>query len=396
MPPEREDELRADLASLRIERAPTARRRPRSSRRWGLPLVIVLLLLAGAAAWALKTRPQTVRVALAQRSAPGEAGPAPLLSGSGYIVTGDRYVSIGVRVPGRIDRYFVEEGQSVHKDDPLVQLDDRDYRAAVSAIDARLASARANVALADADLSRGQSLRRGGVISQQEFDVLVNKAAVAHALITQLQAELDSAHVNLDYTMLRAPADGVVLAKLKEVGEIAVPGGFAGSGDLIRLANLTDMRAEVDVNEVDLNRISLGQPAQVAPDAYPDMKYEATVVKLYPQVDRQKGTLKIEVHIKQPDAKLLPDMSARVTFLATPEPDKHETPAVLVPAAAVHRDTQGDMMVWLVRDGRVQAKRVETAGDVGDKIRIAEGLSGGETVVVGDLALREGQRVEVE
>ena len=88
-----------------------------------------------------------------------------------------------------------------------------------------------------------------------------------------------------------------MLAKLKEVGEIAVPGGFAGSGDLIRLANLTDMRAEVDVNEADLNRVHLGQPAQVTPDAYPDAHYDAEVVKLYPQVDRQKGTLKVEVHI---------------------------------------------------------------------------------------------------
>jgi RND family efflux transporter MFP subunit len=337
-----------------------------------------------------------VRVATAQQAAASETGPAPLLSGSGYVVTGDRYVSIGVRVPGRIDHYFVEEGQSVHKGDPLVQLDDRDYRAAVAAIEGQLASARANAALADADLARGRPLHDSGVISQQEYDVLVNKAAVARALISQLDAQLTAAHVNLDYTTLRAPADGVVLAKLKEVGEIAVPGGFSGSGDLIRLANLTDMRTEVDVNEVDLNRVKLGQPAQVTPDAYPDVKYDAKVVKLYPQVDRQKGTLKVEVHIERPDDKLLPDMSARVTFLAAAEPDKHEAPAVLVPAGAVRRDAQGDMIVWLVRDGRARAQRVATAGDVGDKVRIAEGLSGGESVVVGDVELKDGQRVAAQ
>ena len=83
-----------------------------------------------------------------------------MLSGSGYVVTGDRYVSIGVRVPGRIDRYFVEEGESVHKGDPLVQLDDRDYQAAVAAIKARQASARADLALADADLQRGAHAAR--------------------------------------------------------------------------------------------------------------------------------------------------------------------------------------------------------------------------------------------
>lgn len=396
MPPEREDELRSDLASLRIERAAPARRRRRAPRRWALPLIAVLLLAAGTATYVALTRPVAVRVATVQRTTAGEAGPAPLLSGSGYVVTGDRYVSIGVRVPGRIDDYFVEEGQSVRKGDPLVQLDDRDYRAVVATIEARIESARADLALASADLERGRALRGQGVISQQEFDVLVNRATVARAGIAQLESELAQARVNLDYTLLRAPADGVVLAKLKEVGEIAVPGGFAGSGDLIRLANLSDMRAEVDVNESDLNRVVLGQPAEVTPDAFQDRKYAAEVVKLYPQVDRQKGTLKVEVRILEPDDKLLPDMSARVTFLARAEPATREEPAVLVPADAVQRDAQGELMVWLVRDGRAVRQRVETAGDSGGRIRVAAGLSGGETVVVGDPELHDGQRVRVE
>ena len=216
---------------------------------------------------------------------------------------------------------------------------------------------------------------------------------MTRAQIGQLDAELDQATVNLDYTTLRAPADGVVLAKLKEVGEIAVPGGFAGSGDLIRMANLTDMRAEVDVNEADLARVKIGQPAQVTPDAYPDVKYDASVVKLYPQVDRQKGTLKVEVHILAPDGKLLPDMSARVTFLQPPEAVKTDEAVVLIPAAALHRTTAGDTAVWIVRDGKVASRVVEPRGDVGDQVRIGSGLEGGETVVVGDVALREGQRV---
>ena len=394
MASEREDQLRADLQSLRIERDPAPRvGARRTRRRWLLPLIVVLLLAAAAAVVIARSRPQPVTVAVAQKSTAGAAGPAPLLSGSGYVVTGDRYVSIGVRVPGRIDHYFVEEGQSVKKGDALVQLDDRDYKAAVAAITARQASARADLALADADLQRGRSLRAQGVISQQELDVLVNRSAVARAQIGQLDAELNQATVNLDYTTLRAPADGVILAKLKEVGEIAVPGGFAGSGDLIRMANLTDMRAEVDVNEADLARVKIGQPAQVTPDAYPDAKYDAAVVKMYPQVDRQKGTLKVEVHILQPDGKLLPDMSARVTFLQPPETVTADEAVVLVPADALHRTTAGDTAVWVVTDGKVTSRVVEPRGDVGSQVRIGTGLQGGETVVVGDLALSEGQRV---
>jgi RND family efflux transporter MFP subunit len=388
-----DDTLRADLASLRIERGAAPTRKPPRRR---LPIVIVLVVLAGAVAWMFTSRPAQVRVAYAALSTPAQSGPVPVLSGSGYVVTGDRYVSIGVRVPGRIDRYFVEEGQSVRKGDALVQIDDRDYRAAAARAEANLELVRANLGLAEADLARGTTLQEGGVISKQEFDVFRNKAEVARASVAQTTAELAQAKVNLEYTTLRAPTDGVILAKLKEVGEIAVPGGFAGSGDLIRLANLNDIRAEVDVNEADLNRVHMGQPAEVTPDAYPDARYPAEVVKLYPQVDRQKGTLKIEVHIPKPDARLLPDMSARIAFLSEPAPPgQAEAAVVLAPAAALRRDERGDTFVWIVADGRVHRGRVETAGNIGDRVRIASGLKGGEALVLGDPPLRDGQRVTV-
>jgi HlyD family secretion protein len=395
MSEQREDKLRADLASLRIERSAPVVAAPRRRRR-RTPIVVIIVLVAVVGAWATMGRTMPVTVAYATLAAGGEAGPMPVLSGSGYIVTGERYVSIGVRVPGRIIRYYVEEGQSVHQDDPLVQIDDRDYRAIVARAEASLELARANRELAEADRKRGRALRAQGVISQQELDVFENKAEVARATVSQIEAELAQARVNLEYTTLRAPTDGVVLAKLKEVGEIAVPGGFAGSGDLIRIANLSDMRAEVDVNEADLNRVRMGQAAQVAPDAYPDARYAAAVVKLYPQVDRQKGTLKIEVHILQPDARLLPDMSARITFLADPPAaGQAEKPAVFVPAAALRRDGQGTNFVWVVNDGRAQHTSVETAGDVGDRVRITGGLKGGEAVVTGDPPARDGQRVTI-
>lgn len=398
--PGHEEKLRADLASLRIDRSVGAQQAPRRrAPHRKAPIIIggAVVVLIGAAVWAVTGRALPVTVAYATLSTPGQAGPAPVLSGSGYIVTGDRYISIGVRVAGRIDHYFVEEGQNVHKDDPLVQLDDRDYRALVSRTQAGLVVARANLELAESELKRGESLHKQGVVSQQELDTLRNKAAVTRATVGQLEADLAQAGVNLEYTLLRAPTDGVVLAKLKEVGEIAVPGGFSGSGDLVRLANLADIRAEVDVNEADLSRVHMGQPALVTPDAYPDARYDAEVVKMYPQVDRQKGTLKIEVHVLKPDTRLLPDMSARITFLAEPKADgQAEKPAVLVPAAAVQRDARGENIVWVVTEGRAQQTRVETAGEISGQVRIASGLKGGEAVVVGTtVPTRDGQKVKV-
>jgi hypothetical protein len=187
----------------------------------------------------------------------------------------------------------------------------------------------------------------------------------------------------------------VILAKLKEVGEIAVPGGFAGAGDLIRMADLSDLRAEVDVNEVDLARVALGQRAEVTPDSFPDSHYAAEVVKLYPQVNRQKGTLKVEVRLLERDEKLRPDSSVRVSFLApeeAPSPAGAAPPAVItVPRAAVR-----DGRVWVVTDGKLREQRVELGGERGDAVVVRAGLLGGEAVVVaaeGELAA--GRRVEL-
>jgi HlyD family secretion protein len=192
--------------------------------------------------------------------------------------------------------------------------------------------------------------------------------------------------------------DGVILAKLKEVGEMAVPGGFAGSGDLIRMANLEDMRAEVDVNEMDLAKVRLGQNAEVVPDAFPDRKYAAKVVKLYPQVNRQKGTLKVEVAISAADDWLRPDTSVRIVFLDDAAPAGADAAAAVVtmPRAAL-RSEAGAAFVWVVTEGRLRRQAVTLGREVGDQVVIESGLLGGEALVTGEAggALAEGRRVEV-
>jgi RND family efflux transporter MFP subunit len=323
---------------------------------------------------------------------PGAKDGVPVLSGAGYVVSADRYISIGVRVPGRIERYLAEEGQHVKEGDPLVQLDDRDYRAAVARLEAQLRSAHAQADLKRKQLARARSLVATTVLSKEELDIRQAEADAADASVHQVEADLDAARVSLEYTTLRAPRSGVILAKLKEVGEIAVPGGFSGSGDLIRMANLEDLRGQVDVTESELAKVRMGQHAEVVPDAYPDRRYAAHVVKLYPQVDRQKGTLRVEVQVERPDDFLWPDMSARITFLDD-VPAADGRAAMLVPRSAVRTDGAGNF-VWVVRDDRVARTLVGTGKDFGEQVQIASGLAGGETIVVGSPPpLADGQAV---
>jgi len=380
-----------DLHGLRID--PAARQpRGRSILWWAGLICVLALVIGGGSLWLYRAtlgQPPVVQVVFARLVSAGAPMAEPVLSGAGYVVTGNRYISIGVRVPGRIDAYEVQEGDSVRKGMVLVRLDNRDYRAALRKAEANLELAKANLALKEKQAARMRALHERGLIATQNLDVAENELAVARATVHQAEAEVASARVNLDYTTLTAPTDGIVLAKLKEVGEIAVPGGFAGAGDLIRIANLSDLRGEVDINEVDFRRVHMGQQAEVVPDAYPDRKYPAQVVKIYPQVNRQKGTLKVEVKLGKADEYLRPDMSVRINFLAD-APANSTAPRVLAPLAALRREGE-KAFVWTVRNDHAQRVPVQTGEDLGDMVHVTRGLDGGEALVVSGLEnLREG------
>ncbi len=356
-------------------------------------------LIGGASLWLYPRtigRPAEVQVVYAQIIGNGAATTGPVLSGAGYVVTGNRYVSIGVRVPGRIDAYEVQEGDFVRKGAVLVRLDNRDYRASLRRAQANLELTQANLALKQKQAQRMKTLHARDLIATQELDVADNELAVAVAQIHQAEAQMESARVDLDYTTLTAPTDGIVLAKLKEVGEIAVPGGFSGAGDLIRIANLKDLRAEVDINEVDFHRVRLHQHTEVVPDAYPDRKYPAQVVKVYPQANRQKGTIKVEVKLAKVDEHLRPDMSVRINFLAEPVKENGATPRITVPKSAV-RGTGDSAFVWLVRHEHAAKVPVRIGEDFGETVQVLNGLDSGEAVIVaGADTVSEGMRVRTQ
>ncbi|MFN8543723.1 MAG: efflux RND transporter periplasmic adaptor subunit [Candidatus Binatia bacterium] len=387
-------ESRPELAALRLERRDLAPARRRRRGTWiaaGAALVLVAAFAWRQTAASRAVAVEVVQPTVVSSATPGQAAAVPVLSGAGYVVSADRYIAIGVTVPGRIERYLVEEGDHVKAGDSLVQLDARQYEAAVRRTEAALASARAAAELRRAQLTRAEQLHAQGVVGREELDVRRAEARAADAAVGQTEAELAKARVDLEYTTLRAPRGGVILSKVKEVGEIAVPGGFSGSGDLIRMANLEDLRGQVDVTESELAKVAMGQRAEVIPDAYPDRRYGAHVVKIYPQIDRQKGTLRVEVQIEKPDEYLWPDMSARVTFMK--EIEATVRGALLVPRGAVREDA-GTSLVWVIDGDVVRRTPVTLGGTYGDRVQVTAGLTGTERLVANDAAgLRDGQLV---
>lgn len=387
------------LDALRITRRPERDRKRR--KPYGSTLVTLALVVGMAgAAYALYLRAlgrplavETVVVTSRQASQPGI-----LLTGSGYVVTRHKYITVGTKILGQIVEEPIEEGQRVKKGEVLARIDDRDYQAQLRQAIADHDLAEANVRLMLAKAARERELYAGGIISKDEFDTSENGAAVAQAALRRDEAAIDYAKFQVSQCLIISPLDGVVLQKYRELGDTINYGGQvqAGGGatDIAQLADTADMRAEVDVNESDIGKVSLGMPASVVPDAYPNARFEATLVKIYPEADRQKATVKVEVQIRQPNlAMIKPEMSVKANFLEKAAVSE-EAPRIVIPTKAVVREGNDDY-VWTVNRGTAKRVSVLRGSQTESGVEVREGLRDGDVVVVASPAsLSEGQKVQ--
>jgi len=388
------------LEALRITRP---KEKPRRRRAPGALLAIIILVtaLGVTTAYEVYTRtvgsPQTVQTLLVVSNRGGQ--PGVMLTGSGYVVTRHKYITIGTKSLGQIVAEPIEEGQHVRVGDLLAQIDDRDYQAQLRQAAAARDLSEANLRLALARAERARQLIRTGVISKDEYDTTISAAEVAQAALKRDTAAVEYANFLVNQCRITSPIAGIVLQKYRELGDTINFGGQiqAGGGatDIAQLADTDDMRAEVDINEADLAKVSLGSHASVVPDAYADRRFEASLVKVYPKADRQKGTVKVEVQLNQPDLQIIkPEMSVKVSFLENQAPATQE-PRITVPKGAV-RSEEGETYVWTVREGIVQRVGIVRGHETETGIEIEQGLNDGDVVVVSPQAnLASGRRVSV-
>jgi HlyD family secretion protein len=387
------------LDALRITRRPERERRT-GRVRWFIPVILALIVALAGAGYAVYSRalgrPLAVETFVVTSRRVGQ--PGILLTGSGYVVTRHKYIIVGTKILGQIVEEPIEEGQRVKKGDVLARIDDRDYQAQLRQSIADRDLAEANVRLMLAKAARERELYAGGIISKDEFDTSENGAAVAQAALRRDEAAIDYAKFQVSQCLIVSPLDGVVLQKYRELGDTINYGGQvqAGGGatDIAQLADTADMRAEVDINESEIGKVSLGMPASVVPDAYPDARFEATLVKIYPEADRQKATVKVEVQIRQPNlAMIKPEMSVKANFLEKSAVSE-EAPRIVIPTKALVREGN-DYYVWTVNRGMAKRVSVLRGSQTESGVEVREGLRDGDVVVVASPAsLSEGQKVQ--
>jgi HlyD family secretion protein len=397
-------DLKGELASLRIDRD-----RPAERRLWRWPLFFfVPVVLALGVLYALRARQalsapevETARATVV-RSGEAPAG-APILTASGYVVARRKAV-VSAKIQGRLAQLRVEEGSRVGNGETIARLESGDYEAQVQRARAALQRAQADLAESQRQLDLARRLTDEKIMSTDQLQTAESRARVNEAAVAQARAEVSFAQAQLANTVIRAPFAGTVVKKMAEVGESVapIPPGVnisTSSGAIVALADLDTLEVEVDVSESNVAKLSPDQPAEVTVEAFPDRKYRAVLRQVIPTADRTKATVQVKVTILEKDARLKPEMSAKVTFVEPTRPvapAETSAPVVVVPKeAVVTRD--GKPVVFEVRDGKVRARPVVPGGERQGQTVVREGLAGSETLVVRPPeTLKDGDAVRVK
>ena len=382
-----------DLNRLRIERSP-GNAPVRARRRWGR-LAIAIVVIAGIGLWAANrfSAPAAVETVGVVNAWPSQN--YTVLNASGYVVP-QRNAALSSKGQGRLEWLGVLEGSQVKANEVIARLESRDVRAAQDQAAAQVNVARANLEQSQAEerdaranLRRSAELMAKGFIAGSQQDTNVARAEKAAANVSSARAAVASAEANkraadvaVEQTQIRAPFDGIVLTKNANVGDNITPFSSAlnSKGAVVTIADMSTLEVEADVSESSIARIRVGQPCEIQLDALPDLRLPGVVSRIVPTVDRAKATVMVKVRFTERDARVLPDMSAKVAFLDKPvAADERKSVTAVQPGAIVERD--GRKVAFVVTDGVARMTTVTPGAKIGDLVQVG-GLKAGDKVVL--------------
>ena len=397
-----------DLSKLKIDKSPVALhlRRGRPFYKIGAVVLIVLIALfffKGVFSPAVQVEVATVTQVYPSRT-------FTLLNASGYVVA-QRKASVSSKATGSLESLYVEEGSRVEKNAIIARLENRDVVASRDQAAANLNLARSNVEQARAELhdatlayDRARDLVAKGFIAKADYDTAearyqkaVAGVAASEAGVKANVAALRAAEVAIEYTLIRAPFDAVVLTKNADVGDMITPFGAAANAKaaVVTIADMNSLQVEADVSESDLEQVKPGQSCEIQLDALPESRFRGEVHMIVPTADRSKATVMVKVRFLEKDPRILPEMSAKVAFLQRPvAADEQKPRTALNPAAVLNRN--GKKAVFLIKGGRAVETPVTLGSQIGDMVEVLEGVKAGEKVVLKPLnKVKGGDKVKV-
>ena len=317
-------------------------------------------------------------------------------------------VTLSSRITATVARIDADVGDTVKRGQLLAVLDDRDLAARravaggqqeilarnLSAAQATVAKAQADLELAQSKYRRDSELQRSGFLSQGSLDAsaagqqsalasLDNARAVLAAREAEAQTlvhEVRYSDTVLSFTRITAPSDGVVILRQAEMGATVVPGS-----PIFRLADPATLWIATRVDESVVGRVKVGQPASVR--LRTGETHAGKVARIARQSDAATRELEVNVMFDAPPERFAIDQEAEVTIFAG------EDTGTVVPLAALVRDREGRQGVLVVSGARTSFRPVDTASADAQQVIVSKGLASGERVVAPAAGVKAGMRV---
>jgi membrane fusion protein, multidrug efflux system len=308
-------------------------------------------------------------------------------------------VEVRARVSGYLEAIHFRDGQMVKKGDLLFTIDRRPFQHALEQARASLDQARANMAFADADLDRGQSLKLDSTITRQSLDQRVQAKRVADATVKAQEAAVQQAELDLEFTELRAPVDGRMGDRRVSVGNL-VTGGTSGNTTLLATIQSTDpIRLEFTWDETSYlrflraHKVESGAPLNVPvtlklidDDGF---KHKGHIDFIDNAINTSTGAIRGRAEFDNPDGVFTPGMFARIQVAMTPPAQQY-----LVPDSAIGTEQVRKFVYVLNEENVATPKYVELGSLVGDLRVVRSGLDEKDRVIInGLMRVRPGAKV---
>ena len=357
--------------------------------RTKLLVIVAMLLLAAIAVWYWGTKPESrqerYKTQVVDRgdivqsiSANGTLNPVEL-------------VNVGTQVSGTIFKMYADFNDQIKVGQVLAELDPALFRAQLQQSEANVMNARAVLKLAENKMARNLALKEQGFISSDALNVFEQQLDAARAQLALGTAQLARDRANLDYSVIKSPISGVVVARNVDLGQ-TVAASFQ-TPVLFQIAkDLRQMQIDTSVAEADIGQLRLGQQANFTVDAFHEREFTGTVkqVRLNPTIQQNVVTYNVVVTVANDDGALLPGMTANVRFAVN-----QKNAALRVPNAALrYKPTDADADIATARQpGKPALYRLENDKPV--LVSVRTGIADGSFTEIIEGGIKEGDKLIV-
>jgi HlyD family secretion protein len=286
-------------------------------------------------------------------------------------------VRVGSRASGIVRKLYVNVGDIVRKGDLLAKLDDTELTAQYNQVLANLGSAKTNLKYAALEKDRQEALLARDFTSRQAYDLAIRNNEVALAQVAQLNANLEYAKIQLDYTDIIAPVRGVVASVSTQEGETVA--AMFSAPTFVTIIDTSRLEVRAYVDETDIGKVLSGQNAEFTVDTYPDIVFDGKVVSIYPKAEILDNVVNYDVIIEISGTKgatLRPEMTATVNILM----DSINN-IIAIPEKAIS-DENGESFIYVLEDEKPVKKKIVTGTKNKSLIQVLSGLKINEKLIL--------------